>query len=623
MRPRRDTLDATASHDRPAAIRGAASGALAFVTVGLVSGVDGGYFPTAWGVIALSLLFVAAAVLILADRVELGALELVWLLASALLVGWVALSAAWSDSLPRTVLEVQRDLVYLAALCALLALACRKCASSILTGLLGAIAVVTGYALATRLLPDVLGYDGSDPYRLARPLGYWNSLGIFASMGVVLAAGFAGHAATRTLRALGAALLPVLFTALALTYSRGAWIALAAGALCAIAFSPQRLRLAVTLVALAPPSAVAVWLAFRADGLATRAPFDLTVDAGRRFLALLVLLAAASAAMSVLAERAAGRIRVGQRARRAVGVAAAVATVVAILLAVRNPGSLLGRVTEAFRAPAPAAGEGLGERLLSFSGNGRSEYWSIAWSQYTSHPLLGSGGGTYEIYWTRDRPNAFGARDAHNLYLETLAELGPVGLLLLAALLATPLVAFAVGRRSALAAAGAGSYVAYLVHAGIDWDWEVPAVTLAALFIGAGVVIAARSERSWTLPRAGRIAVLAVIGALGTFAFVTAVGNGALAASERAAAAGEAAEAEAAARKSTRWAPWSAEAWLAVAQAQLVQGQRTQARASVENGIERDRADWRLWSALAGVTEGAARDAALAEATRLNPMRKP
>ena len=33
------------------------------------------------------------------------------------------------------------------------------------------------------------------------------------------------------------------------------------------------------------------------------------------------------------------------------------------------------------------------------------------------------------------------------------------------------------------------------VHAGIDWDREMPAVTLAALFCGAGVLVASRRDR--------------------------------------------------------------------------------------------------------------------------------
>lgn len=594
-------------------------GALAFSVVGTVSAFDGGYFPAVWGWVALSLFFVAASTLILSTRFDIGVFGLSMLVGSALFVGWVALSTVWSDSLPRTVLEVQRDLVYLAAVTAVLALAQRGSANHVFAGVLGAIAGVTGYALATRLFPDRFGYDISDGYRLARPLGYWNSLGIFAAMGVLLAVGFAAHARTRTARALAAALLPMLLTALSFTFSRGAWIALAVGAFAAIGLSPNRIRLATYFVFLAPPSALAVWLGFRAEGLAEAAPLDVTVDSGRRFLLVLAATTAVSALMPSVADAAGRRVRIGRRAARAVGAVAASGAIVLVLIVVGNPTSLVGRATDAFRAPLPPADDGLDARLFAFSGNGRSEYWTVAWSQYTSHPLLGSGAGTYELYWTRNRPNAFGARDAHNLYLETLADLGPVGLLLLSALLATPLVAFVVRRQDALSAAALGGYTAYVVHAGVDWDWEVPAVTLAALVCGCGVVVAARSGRARTLSSAERGGVLAITALVGAFAFVTSVGNGALAASERAAAAGQAGKSEAEARKATRWAPWSAEAWLALGRAQLAQGRNATARRSFREGIERDRVDWRLWYELAVASEASERRAALAEVARLNP----
>ena len=78
--------------------------------------------------------------------------------------------------------------------------------------------------------------------------------------------------------------------------------------------------------------------------------------------------------------------------------------------------------------------------------------------------------------------------DGHSLYLETAAELGAVGLVLLALLLAGLLAGIARGlrgperhARAALLAAG----VALLLHAGIDWDWEMPAL-FAWLFAAAG-----------------------------------------------------------------------------------------------------------------------------------------
>jgi hypothetical protein len=76
--------------------------------------------------------------------------------------------------------------------------------------------------------------------------------------------------------------------------------------------------------------------------------------------------------------------------------------------------------------------------------------------------------------------------------VETLAELGPVGLGLLLVALALPIVsARAAARASRLGACAAAGYVAFLVHAFVDWDWEMPAVTVPALALGASVVILA------------------------------------------------------------------------------------------------------------------------------------
>jgi len=330
-------------------------------------------------------------------------------------------------------------------------------------------------------------------------------------------------------------------------------------------------------------------------------------------------LAVASAFLSGLADRVSPRIKIPKGFRRAARVAGAGAAAAAILAAAVAGPSFVGQATAAFRSSPGADADDLGERLFTISGNGRSDYWSVAWSEYTDHPVLGSGAGTYELYWTANRPNWFGARDAHNLYLETLAELGPVGLLLLLALLATPIVAFAIGRRTGLSALALAAYVAYLAHAAIDWDWEVPAVTLAALFCGTGVVIAARAGRTYTLRGHGRAAALGIAVLLGALAFVTAIGNGAVAASERATARGQLAKAETEARKATRWAPWSAEAWLTLGRAQIDRGLEEAARASFTQGLRRDRADWRLWLELALASEGSDRRSAFEEVRRLNP----
>src|SRR5439155_27330960 len=146
-----------------------------------------------------------------------------------------------------------------------------------------------------------------------------------------------------------------------------------------------------------------------------------------------------------------------------------------------------------------------------------------------AHRWLGSGAGSYEPYWYRHRPNDQAVRDAHSLYMETLAELGPIGLALLATALAIPLAGAVRARRRPLVPPALGAYVAYLVHAAYDWDWEMPAVTLAALFCGAAILIAGRhgSRRIWTLSGRARIALVSGLLVPAAFSFVALVGNSA------------------------------------------------------------------------------------------------
>ena len=134
----------------------------------------------------------------------------------------------------------------------------------------------------------------------------------------------------------------------------------------------------------------------------------------------------------------------------------------------------------------------LADELATRAGD-RPWYWNVAWEEVANAPLTGKGAGTFDLAWLERQPIPAQVADAHSLYLELLAELGLVGLGLLALALAPPLVAAFRGAD----AAAAGGYVAFLVHAGVDWDWELPAVTVAGL--ACGVALLARERASYVL----------------------------------------------------------------------------------------------------------------------------
>jgi O-antigen ligase len=99
-------------------------------------------------------------------------------------------------------------------------------------------------------------------------------------------------------------------------------------------------------------------------------------------------------------------------------------------------------------------------------------------------PALGQGAGRYARSLIEPTGDLSLPANAHSLYLETLAELGLVGLALLAAFLA-----LALARARARAAPVAAAVVAaWAIQAAVDWDWQLPAATLPAV-LAAGTLM--------------------------------------------------------------------------------------------------------------------------------------
>ena len=125
----------------------------------------------------------------------------------------------------------------------------------------------------------------------------------------------------------------------------------------------------------------------------------------------------------------------------------------------------------------------------------------MALRAFADHPVLGTGSGGFAVEWLRERTIDESVRDVHSLYLETATELGLVGLLLLAAFLAG---AVGVAARARGETAAIAALIAYALHAGLDWDWEMPALTLVAVVLLAGLAatpaLSARSGSAAAAP---------------------------------------------------------------------------------------------------------------------------
>jgi O-Antigen ligase len=594
--------------------------------VASLAAVQGGYFPTSWGWATLPLLWGIGVALVVRRRAQLSRAERTFLAALAALTAWLAASTAWSVAPAETVLELERMLLYLAGAAAVLLVVSSRFVRHLLAGLLVAIVVISAFSLATRLFPDRVGvFDRTAVYRLSQPLGYWNGLALFTAMGALLALGFAARGRAIPTRAASAAALVLLLPTFYFTFGRAGWIALVVGLATAVLVDPRRLQLLATILVVSPAPAAATWLASRQPGLThsgsglTRAAHD-----GHRLAVTLLLLAVASAIGASIFAVAERRVSVARHVRVAFGAAVILALVVAIsavLVGFGGPTTLSRRAYDAFKAPPPHA-TNLNRRLLSFSGNGRADLWRLAWDDARGHPWLGSGSGTYERYFLAHAPKHIGrVRDAHGLFVETLAELGPIGLGLLLLVLSTPLVALRAARRHPLAPAAAGAYVAYLVHAGVDWDWELPAVTLAGLFCGAAILLAGkRDAHSGAISPALRWGGVTATVAVAAFAAIGLIGNSALGASDSARKSGNWARAAADARKAHQWMPWSPEPWSALGLAQLGDGLAPEARKSFDKALSMDSGDWNLWYDLARASSGRARVRALRHVVALFPQ---
>jgi hypothetical protein len=159
------------------------------------------------------------------------------------------------------------------------------------------------------------------------------------------------------------------------------------------------------------------------------------------------------------------------------------------------------------------------------------------------------------------------------------------------------------------------------VHAGIDWDWEVPAVMIAGLTC-AGVLLLVDGvpDRGWTLGATSRGVSLAIVVGLGVLSFVTMTGNRHLGQASAALDRADTAAAERDARRAADWAPWSTDALERRADAALVDGSVAEARRLYREALAKDDGDWELWLGLALASEGDSRRHALDRAASLNPL---
>ena len=473
---------------------------------------SGGFFPGAPAVAAIVLIVVLVIRLTLVAEPLAGSGSRVGLAAGALalLAAWTLLSGSWSHAHGRALLEF--DLVFLYLLIVVLVGSVVR-TSSRLRWLAAALALaavaIAVAALATRLLPDhfPVKLPVLSENNLAYPLTYSNALGIVCVFGGILSLYFAMSTRLPLLvRALGAAALPILTVTVYLTLSRGPVLAAGVGITAFLLLGRPRGFLS-GVIAAGPASVLAVASAHSHPLLTSGNPTTSTATSQGHHVALVIALCVLGAfvlrlLLAGLDERLA-RYSLPDRQRRPVLIAAWSALVLAVVvvgLAVHAPHWVSNQYNLFVSSGEAGPRQTVEQGIFSRSNRGLIANWSVALKAFRDRPLDGQGAGTYEVFWLQHRAanqNTYDVADAHSLYLETLAELGIVGFVLLIVAIVAILVALAPFGRGAnrpLYAALFATALAWVVHAGIDWDWEMPAVT--AFFFAIGGAALANHERA-------------------------------------------------------------------------------------------------------------------------------
>jgi O-Antigen ligase len=575
---------------------------------------NGGYFPSSWAWLALSFSWLSALALVLRPHSLRHSYTMP--LALFALCVWSLASSMWALVASDAVSQVEGTLVVALGVTAFLLLIDRSSLEGAIVAVYLGMAVVCAYALSTRLFADHFGADAIGGYRLSRPVGYWNGLGIYAAIALAIAFGVLPHAG-RLVRVLLAIPLPVIAVTGYFTYSRGSAIALGFALAAIFVLDPERIEWLLRSLIVGAIAGIGVIAASSFSALTTVGAGDGNIaNDGHRLALILFVLCLVSAAEAIAPRRI---FTVPRRFKRPATIVVSATAICAILLGVATAGGPRG-LWDKFASPPKVAQANLNARLFTFSGSYRTPIWKQALREYEANKLLGGGAGSYESYYLQHRVRADKVRNAHNLYLETVAELGLIGLGLLLIALLSPFVVVWRVRANPLVPGLAGAYVAFLAHLAVDWDWQLTGVALTGLFCGAGILIAARPDPEEPMAERTRRTFIALGVAVTLVSFVMLVGNLSLARASSAASAGNWKASARDAKRARDWAPWSSEPYRLLGEAQLGQGATKAAAATFRRGIDRSPKDWNLWFDLARTTLGATQRDALAHAANLNPL---
>lgn len=451
---------------------------------------------------------------------------------TALLFGFTALTAvsvAWSVSPDASWQEAGQLLAY-SALFAAVVLVARTMPGrweGVLAGVVVATLVICGYALLTKVFPAQLA-AGESVARLRAPFGYWNATGLCAAIGIVgclwLGTRRAGHA---LLSALAYPAMGLLIVALMLAYSRGSLAVALIGVAAWLCLVPLRLRGVLMLIVCGAFAAIPVAFDFTSSALSSEGILlPARVSAGHQLGLLLLAIAIALLAIGIAVGFAFARrppsIQTRRRAAAALLACLALVVLAGVAALAHSQRGFTGTIShELSTLTNPNVSVPNTPGRLTAVASVRARYWKQALQVFEAHPLLGAGGGGYDVARKQYETGTLEVAHAHGYVVQTLADLGVVGILLTIALLLTW-----------CAGAGAATHpfnrrwskwrwrsielaytperigmltmlsivITFGVHSFVDWTWYVPGTACIALICAGWLAGRGPIEQPTTAP---------------------------------------------------------------------------------------------------------------------------
>ncbi len=400
---------------------------------------------------------------------------------------WTALSILWSPAQDLAVDYAQRAFVYAAAFAIglLFAAALRQRMTLAAVPMLAAGGVVAMVVLIRIWTAGDIGGLIDDDFTLDIPFGYRNATaGFFVTIALAAVAFGARPATSPKVRVPLAALSATALGLCAISQSRGSLVALAVGVVVLLAVAPYRGRALLGLVVAVVPVALLFnelldpYDAARLD--MPSALSELQVAAAAAAFAGIVA-ALLTAALSVVEDKGAAQMLPVLTRRGKVAVWSAVALVGAGVVFAVASGPIADGI-DAISTGDTGYSEVEGNRFSYGGGLDRTDYWRVSLQQVGDNPVLGGGAGSFRSDYLLDREAEQAPRNAHNVWLEQLGELGIPGLGLL---LGGFVFAIGAGLRSrrlgpesaALTTVALTAFAAWAAQATIDWSWYFGGLT--------------------------------------------------------------------------------------------------------------------------------------------------